>query len=132
MYLFDLAHPIRDGAMENDIPIHEYQHGIRCVSTRLQNVKTTTHKLCSNRLTGGAGNAECLEDDISAGLDEGWSDAIAVFINRQKHHTRHDPVIIGEFVANGEGIRSRPFSTDLKVNELTCMVYLPVFIILFH
>ncbi len=29
MYLFDSTDPKRDGAMENDIVIHEYQHGIR-------------------------------------------------------------------------------------------------------
>ena len=34
MYLFDATDPKRDGSMENDIPIHEYQHGIRYISLR--------------------------------------------------------------------------------------------------
>jgi extracellular elastinolytic metalloproteinase len=107
MYLFDITNPKRDGALENDIPIHEYQHGI------------------TNRLTGGSSNAECLEADISAGLDEGFSDSVAVFINRRKNHTRHDPVLMGEYVGDGKGIRTRPYSTDMNVNNLTCKCILP-------
>ena len=45
--------PVRDAALENDIVIHEYTHGL------------------NNRLVGG-GTARCL-----TGLDEGMADAIA-------------------------------------------------------
>ena len=102
LYLFDKTNPFRDSAMENDIPIHEYQHGI------------------SNRLTGGAANAECLEEDIASGLDEGWSDAMAIFINRNSSHSRTDDVTIGNYVSNGENLRSTPYSTNLERNPLKC------------
>ena len=102
MFFFDSTSPKRDGAMENDIPVHEYMHGI------------------SNRLTGGAANVECLQGDISSGLDEGWSDAMAVFVQRNNNHTRNDDAVIGDFVANNpKGIRTMPYSTDMKRNTLT-------------
>ena len=105
LYLFDKTNPPRDSAMENDISIHEYQHGI------------------SNRLTGGASNAECLEDDISSGLDEGWSDAMAIFISRNTSHTRNDDVIIGDYVCNGANLRTLPYSTNLERNNLKCKIF---------
>ncbi|KAJ3486318.1 hypothetical protein NLI96_g4331 [Meripilus lineatus] len=61
MYLFVITNPFRDGALENDIVIHEYTHGI------------------TNRLTGG-GTANCLQTYESAGLGEGWSDAMAEYM----------------------------------------------------
>lgn len=49
---------LRDGAMENSIPVHELAHGL------------------SGRLTGG-GTARCLQTLEAGGLGEGWSDAFA-------------------------------------------------------
>ena len=50
--------PERDGALENDIVSHEATHGI------------------TNRMTGG-GTASCLQSTEAAGMGEGWSDAMA-------------------------------------------------------
>lgn len=50
--------PRRDGAMENDIVVHEMTHGI------------------TNRMTGG-GTGRCLQSIEAAGMGEGWSDAMA-------------------------------------------------------
>lgn len=44
--------PLRDGALENDIVIHEYTHGI------------------TGRMTGG-GTGRCLQTTEAAGLGEG-------------------------------------------------------------
>ena len=53
--------PRRDGAMENDIVVHEMTHGI------------------TNRMTGG-GTGRCLQSTEAAGLGEGWSDAMAEYV----------------------------------------------------
>jgi extracellular elastinolytic metalloproteinase len=58
MYIWDSTNPRRDGAMENDIVVHEMTHGI------------------TNRMTGG-GTGRCLQMTEAAGLGEGWSDAMA-------------------------------------------------------
>ncbi|KAJ3296510.1 Fungalysin/Thermolysin Extracellular metalloproteinase 5, partial [Rhizoclosmatium sp. JEL0117] len=57
MYVFTPSGVVaRDGALENDIIIHEMGHGL------------------STRLTGGAATANCLNSLISGGMGEGWSD----------------------------------------------------------
>ena len=53
--------PRRDGAMENDIVVHEMTHGI------------------TNRMTGG-GTGRCLQTLEAGGLGEGWSDAMAEYV----------------------------------------------------
>jgi hypothetical protein len=58
MFIWDLADPRRDGAMENDILVHELTHGI------------------TNRMTGG-GSGRCLQTTEAGGMGEGWSDAMA-------------------------------------------------------
>ena len=75
MFLWDLTSPVRafpfarrspllsspqnrDGALENDIVIHENTHGI------------------TNRMTGG-GTGRCLQTTEAGGMGEGWSDAMA-------------------------------------------------------
>ena len=102
VYFFDETYPKRDAALDNSVLIHEYQHGV------------------SNRLTGGSAAADCLGGKISGGLDEGWSDAVAIFLTRHENHTRNDPFIIGDYVTNGEGVRSMPYSTNMEINNLTC------------
>jgi extracellular elastinolytic metalloproteinase len=52
------AQPRRDSALQNDIIIHECQHG------------------ATNRMTGG-GNATCLQTAEASALDEGYADAMA-------------------------------------------------------
>ena len=58
MFLWTLTSPQRDGALENDIVLHEYTHGL------------------TNRMTGG-GTASCLQTQEAGGMGEGWSDAMA-------------------------------------------------------
>lgn len=58
MFLWDETSPERDGALENDIVVHENTHGI------------------TNRMTGG-GTGRCLQTTEAGGMGEGWSDAMA-------------------------------------------------------
>ncbi|CAE6542920.1 unnamed protein product [Rhizoctonia solani] len=97
MFLWTYTSPRRDGALENDIVIHEYGHGI------------------SNRLTGG-GTATCLQTTEARGLGEGWSDALADWV-AQKNATDRD-FVLGSYV-NPAGSRSYPYSTDKAVNPMT-------------
>ena len=61
MYIWNSTNPRRDGAMENDIVVHEMTHGI------------------TNRMTGG-GTGRCLQTTEAGGLGEGWSDAMAEYV----------------------------------------------------
>lgn len=111
MYAWDMSTPMRDGSLENSIPMHgkiqltslylEYTHGI------------------TNRMTGGSRNGECLENLEAGGMGEGWSDAFALFVGRKPADTRETDVIIGAYVYNKPaGIRSFPYSTNLETNPL--------------
>ncbi|KAM5541576.1 hypothetical protein V8D89_004766 [Ganoderma adspersum] len=98
MFLWDAAHPERDGALENDVPVHENTHGI------------------SNRMTGG-GTARCLQTDESAGMGEGWSDAMAEWTEQKDAKVRD--FVVGPYVTNNPaGIRSYPYSTNARTNPL--------------
>ncbi|KAI9219835.1 Fungalysin metallopeptidase-domain-containing protein [Blastocladiella britannica] len=99
MYTFTATNPGRDGTFDTAVPIHEYGHGI------------------SNRLTGGPANADCLSNDESGGMGEGWSDVLAMVLNAKKTDTSWTPVGLGAYViANAAGIRTYPYSTDARVN----------------
>lgn len=98
MFIWNLTSPRRDGAMENDIVVHEMTHGI------------------TNRMTGG-GTGRCLQSTEAAGLGEGWSDAMAEWFH-QKNASIQD-FAVGQYVtANSNGIRHYPYSTDTSVNPL--------------
>ena len=98
MFLWTLTSPQRDGALENDIVLHEYTHGL------------------TNRLTGG-GTAACLQTQESGGMGEGWSDAIADWLS-QTSETVKD-FTLGHWVINDDaGIRSHPYSTSAETNPL--------------
>ncbi|PFH46758.1 hypothetical protein AMATHDRAFT_88134 [Amanita thiersii Skay4041] len=98
MFLWDLTTPMRDGALENDIVTHENTHGL------------------TSRLTGG-GTADCLFALESLGLAEGWSDAMANWMEQDSANVRD--FVLGAYVTNsGAGVRSHPYSTDAKVNPL--------------
>ncbi len=92
-----------DGDFDNGIIGHEYGHGI------------------SNRLTGGPSASSCLGNDEQAG--EGWSDLIALFLTVETGDMGSDPRGIGTYVERtttaGGGIRRRPYSTDMTVNDQT-------------
>ncbi|KAF7335729.1 Extracellular metalloproteinase mep [Mycena venus] len=99
MYLFTSTSPERDGALENDIPVHEMTHGI------------------TNRMTGG-GTGECLQSTEAGGMGEGWSDAMAEW-TEQTSGTIKD-YVMGTYVINDPaGIRTHPYSTSKTTNPLT-------------
>jgi extracellular elastinolytic metalloproteinase len=101
MYVWDRTSPRRDGSLENSIPVHEYGHGI------------------SNRMTGGSGQANCLQTTESRGMGEGWSDIFAVMLERHGSETRTQQAAVGSYATeNPAGIRQYPYSTDTKVNPL--------------
>ena len=92
MFLWDLTSPMRDGALENDIVVHENTHGI------------------SNRMTGG-GTGRCLQTTEAGGMGEGWSDTLA-FWTEQYSATPKD-FTLGSYVINSpKGIRSVPYSIN--------------------
>lgn len=94
--------PDRDGDLDNGIVGHEYGHGV------------------SNRLTGGPANTGCLNNAEQMG--EGWSDWLGMMITIEPGDQGADARGIGTFAIGqpitGGGIRPRPYSTDLTVNEL--------------
>ncbi|KAJ7260117.1 Fungalysin metallopeptidase-domain-containing protein [Mycena rebaudengoi] len=98
MILWDFTNPQRDGALENDIVVHENTHGI------------------TNRMTGG-GTARCLQTLEAGGLGEGWSDAMADW-TEQTNAVVTD-YVLGQYLTNSSaGIRSHPYSTSATVNPL--------------
>ncbi|KAF8649625.1 hypothetical protein AX16_005714 [Volvariella volvacea WC 439] len=96
MYIWTTATPNRDGSMDNDIIAHEMTHGI------------------TNRMTGG-GTARCLQTTESRGLGEGWSDALAEWM-QQKSAEIQDYVLSPYSTNNPGGIRTRPYSTSSTTN----------------
>ncbi|CAE6483423.1 unnamed protein product [Rhizoctonia solani] len=99
MFLWISTALLRDGALQNDIVVHEFTHGV------------------SNRMTGG-GTSRCLQTTEAGGLGEGWSDAMADIIE-----AKTNPIpdfTTGSYVVNMKaGSRSHPYSTDEKTNPLT-------------
>jgi hypothetical protein len=94
--------PDRDSDLDSGVIVHEYGHGV------------------SNRLTGGPGNAGCLQNAEQMG--EGWSDFLALVLTA----VEGDEDVargIGNYVvfqgADGVGIRPTPYSRDTTVNPST-------------
>ncbi|KAH9056491.1 Fungalysin metallopeptidase-domain-containing protein [Lactarius vividus] len=97
MFLWDFTSPGRDGALENDIVIHENTHGV------------------TNRMTGG-GTGRCLQTTEAGGMGEGWSDTLANWATQGP--TTVD-FVLGQYVINDPaGIRSHPYSTSATTNPL--------------
>lgn len=92
-----------DGDYDNGIIAHEYGHGV------------------SNRLTGGPSLAGCLGNQEQMG--EGWSDFFSLILTVEEGDQGSDPRGIGTYAqrqpTNGAGIRPRPYTTDMSINELT-------------
>ncbi|CAE6339071.1 unnamed protein product [Rhizoctonia solani] len=97
MFTWTLTSPNRDGALENDIVVHEYTHGL------------------TNRLTGG-GTGRCLQTTEAGGMGEGWSDALADW-TEQTSATDRD-FTLGSYVYT-KNIRDYPYSTSKTTNPLT-------------
>lgn len=93
----------KDGDFDNLVIAHEYGHGI------------------SNRLTGGGGNTECLDNDEQMG--EGWSDFYGYILTINAGETGTDARGVGTYLfdhgAGGAGIRAFMYSTDMTVNPHT-------------
>jgi hypothetical protein len=92
-----------DSALDNGIIAHEYGHGV------------------SNRLTGGAPQADCLWNEEQMG--EGWSDYLALIFTMEPGDTRELARGMATY-ANGDptfgpGIRPAPYSTNWQVNNYT-------------
>lgn len=96
-----------DGALDGGVMSHEYTHGI------------------SNRLTGGPGNTDCLNNAEQMG--EGWSDYVALMVTTNwATATTSDGANkrpLGTFVLNqpatGGGIRTYPYSTNMAYDPWT-------------
>ncbi|KAJ3006740.1 Fungalysin/Thermolysin Extracellular metalloproteinase 5 [Thoreauomyces humboldtii] len=102
MFVFTSTNPERDGALENNVPIHELGHGV------------------SSRLTGGAATANCLQTLQSGGMGEGWSDFFGLTFTSTPDMTNLTDRPIGTYVTNtAVGVRPFPYSTNIKTNPLT-------------
>ncbi|KAJ2994038.1 hypothetical protein HDV02_001891 [Globomyces sp. JEL0801] len=99
--LWNITVPNRYGALDNSIGLHEYTHGI------------------TNRLTGGSRQANCMYLNESRGLDEGWADTVSMFLERKPVHLPTQNFTISNYVVKNIGIRSVPYTTDMKFNSLT-------------
>ena len=92
-----------DSGLDNEVVIHEYGHGI------------------TRRLTGGAANSSCLGNDES--MDEGWSDYYALMLTMTEDDLANDARGFGAYVnaetIDGKGLRIRPYSADLGINNLS-------------
>ncbi|HEX2294512.1 MAG TPA: M36 family metallopeptidase [Actinomycetota bacterium] len=100
------SHQVRDGDLDGGVIAHEYGHGI------------------SNRLVGGPNNVSCLRThDEREG--EGWSDFWSYVLTMRKGDDGRTPRGIGTYVVyheegrSGTGIRTVPYSTNMKVNPHT-------------
>ena len=90
----------RDGDFDNGIIVHEYGHGI------------------SNRLTGGASNVGCLNNQEQMG--EGWSDFFSLILNAQAGDQATDIRTHAAYASNLPlGNRPFPYTTDLLINPHT-------------
>ena len=92
-----------DSDLDNGIVAHEYGHGI------------------SIRLTGGANNSSCLNNEEQAG--EGWSDWLGLVMTANQEDTPEMARGIGTYslgkTSTHGGIRSYPYSTDMTINPHT-------------
>ncbi|KAI8908005.1 peptidase M36 [Gorgonomyces haynaldii] len=102
MYIYTYSTPRRDGALNNDIVIHELTHGL------------------TSRLTGGQNNLKCLQSFESRSLSEGWSDAMAMILQRTRGDNRSTIAVHAAYAVNNPlGNRRYPYTTDMSVNPET-------------
>jgi hypothetical protein len=97
--------PDRDSDLDAGVIAHEYGHGV------------------SQRLTGGPNKPviNCLNNNEQMG--EGWSDYYGITFTSHPGDTPLTARGVGSYVvfqpADGAGIRPRPYTTDMSVNEFT-------------
>lgn len=98
-----IGQKILDSDFDNGIIAHEYGHGI------------------SVRLTGGAMNSSCLNNQEQMG--EGWSDFFSLVMTHEPNDQGADSRGIGNYViaesVNGGGIRTYPYSTNKAISPYT-------------
>ncbi|KAH9174149.1 Fungalysin metallopeptidase-domain-containing protein [Lactarius sanguifluus] len=91
------AQPRLDSALQNDIVIHECQHG------------------ASNRMTGG-GTARCFQTSESAGVAEGYADAMADWMSQGGTTADY---VFGKYASKSStGLRKHVYSTSDVTNPL--------------
>ncbi len=109
MYVFDGASPGRDGALDAQIVLHEYTHGL------------------STRLIGGGAGIDALQ---TAGMGEGWSDFYALALLTDPAADVDGVYPMASYAAYHGfgttfdenyyyGIRRYPYCTDTNKNPLT-------------
>ncbi|KAH9053793.1 metalloprotease [Lactarius vividus] len=97
LYLYVKFSPRRDSALQNDLVIHECQHG------------------ASNRMTGG-GTARCYQTSEAVGVAEGYADAMADWVSQG--NTTAD-YVFGRWASTGTtGLRNYAYSTSDVTNPL--------------
>src|SRR5436305_13595973 len=102
LYIFDGPHPSRDAALDVQVVLHEYTHGL------------------SNRRVGGGAGITALQ---SRGMGEGWSDWYALTllsepsddVNGVYAHGGYVTYLLSGMTSNYYfGIRRYPYCTDLS------------------
>ncbi|HEX8298214.1 MAG TPA: M36 family metallopeptidase, partial [Rubricoccaceae bacterium] len=98
--------PRRDYALDTEVVLHEYAHGL------------------TSRLTGGPADAACLGIGAEGqGLSEGWSDWYALMLTMRAGDSRLDARSYSAYAtgqgAGGPGSRLSPYSTDFAINGTT-------------
>lgn len=102
MYIWNGSAGLRNTVFDSLIPIHEFGHGV------------------SNRLTGGASMASCLNQAQAQSMGEGWSDWWGLVMTALPTDVATDARGAGVWVTNSAaGIRVYPYSTDMAINPLT-------------
>src|SRR5262249_35214458 len=88
--------PERDGALDIDVVLHEYTHGL------------------SNRLVGGPNDTSCLGQGLvgeSSGMGEGWSDWYAAMVS--------DEPVLGEYALDNPTAGVRRFAMNDGPSDFT-------------
>ncbi|KAJ1340905.1 hypothetical protein BSLG_010755 [Batrachochytrium salamandrivorans] len=68
----------------------------------------------------GVMNIGCLRTAEAGGMGEGWSDALALIVLAKSSDTATTGINVGTYVrGRPSGIRSHPYTTNMKVNPLT-------------
>ncbi|KAH9029325.1 Fungalysin metallopeptidase-domain-containing protein [Lactarius deliciosus] len=97
LYLYINFSPRLDSALQNDLVIHECQHG------------------ASNRMTGG-GTARCFQTSESAGVAEGYADAMADWMSQGSTTADY---VFGKYASKSStGLRKHIYSTSDVTNPL--------------
>ncbi|KAJ1341254.1 hypothetical protein BSLG_010739 [Batrachochytrium salamandrivorans] len=106
LYIFTATEPNRDPALDNTVTVHELTHGL------------------SNRLTGGAQTKMCMTETESRGLDEGYSDMMALIFTAKPEDTRNTEKVIGEYI---EGTQKDTRKDSYRLGEIWASMLFEVY-----